>query len=254
LEPSRGAPKSLPDAPDESTSPEELAYCRSAARKIVKSMQASIIEAIQARDRLKEGLISREDLSQVIQGQKIHDLELIELSLLLKRADRGNKGYIAVDRFIEMLQELVSETKGDVYLRQFAQNCKRQQISLKTELHRYDTGRTGRLDKKTFTKAMNQLPVNVPEDAVDQLLQAGESPDFRGQLDIKLFLDKVNSAARYNPAAPQLSTLLDTKKGNAKSGTAAKQGAAASALTSAGGQFETWEIEKKYKTKLSALQ
>lgn len=45
------------------------------------------------------------------------DLEQIELSLLLKRADKGNRGYISIDKFIEMLQELVTETRQDVVLR-----------------------------------------------------------------------------------------------------------------------------------------
>jgi len=80
-------------------------------------MQGTIIDAVQSRDRLKEGLISRDDLQQAIASQKIVDLEQIELSLLLKRADKGNRGYISIDKFIEMLQELVTETRQDVVLR-----------------------------------------------------------------------------------------------------------------------------------------
>lgn len=40
---------------------------------------------------------------------------------------------------------------------------------------KYDSTRNGRLDKKTFMKAMSQLPVTVADDAVDLLFQAGES-------------------------------------------------------------------------------
>jgi len=40
-------------------------------------------------------------------------------------------------------------------LRTFAMNVKRQGINLKQELFKYDTTRTGRLDKKTFAKAIN---------------------------------------------------------------------------------------------------
>jgi len=57
--------------------------------------------------------------------------------------------------------------------------CKRQQVSLRTELYKYDAGKSGRIDKKTFAKAMNQLPVQVADDALDMLFQAGESGEFR---------------------------------------------------------------------------
>ena len=51
---------------------------------------------------------------------------MAELSLLVKFADRGNKGYIATERFIERLQELASETKAETIMKNFAMNCKRQ--------------------------------------------------------------------------------------------------------------------------------
>jgi Ca2+-binding EF-hand superfamily protein len=50
---------------------------------------------------------------------------MAELSLLMKFADRGNKGYITIDKFIEKLQELSTETKGETVLKNFAMNCKR---------------------------------------------------------------------------------------------------------------------------------
>ena len=55
--------------------------------------------------------MSRQDLQKVIEAQKVHDLTMAELSLLMKHADRGNKGYVAIDKFIEKLQELATETK-----------------------------------------------------------------------------------------------------------------------------------------------
>ena len=94
---------------------------------------------------------------------------------MLKASDRGSKGYISTDKFIERLKELVSESKGEAALRLFAMNCKRQSINLRQELMKYDSTRNGRLDKKTFMKAMSQLPVTVADDAVDLLFQAGES-------------------------------------------------------------------------------
>ena len=83
------------------------------------------------------------------------ELTPAELILLLKLADKGNKGYIATGNFIEKLQELVTETKSDVNLRTFAMNCKRQAVNLKLELFKYDTSRAGRLDKRTFAKAVS---------------------------------------------------------------------------------------------------
>ena len=95
----------------------------------------------------------------------------------------------------------MQETKGEATLRQFALNCKRQQINLRVDLNKYDTSKSGKLDKKTFTKAMNNLPVTVNDETLDQLFAAGESPDYRGLLDVKLFLDKVSQAAKYNPSS-----------------------------------------------------
>jgi hypothetical protein len=73
----------------------------------------------------------------------------------MKHADRGSKGYICLTNFVEKLSELATETKQDANLRGFALSCKRQGINLKQELFKYDSTRQGRLDKKTFQKAMN---------------------------------------------------------------------------------------------------
>jgi Ca2+-binding EF-hand superfamily protein len=56
-------------------------------------------------------LISREDLQKIIESQRVPELSMAELSLIMKYADRGNKGYVATDKFIENLQELATETK-----------------------------------------------------------------------------------------------------------------------------------------------
>ena len=69
----------------------------------MQSFQSNIIDALHSKDRLNEGLISREDLQKTIENQKINDLMAGELILLMKYSDRGNKGYIAVDKFIERL-------------------------------------------------------------------------------------------------------------------------------------------------------
>lgn len=78
-------------------------------------------------------------------------------------------------------------------------NAKRQGISLKQELFKYDTARNGRLDKKTFMKAMNQLPVSLTDEGIDLLFQSAEHMEYRGTLDIKTFLDKVAYALKQKP-------------------------------------------------------
>jgi Ca2+-binding EF-hand superfamily protein len=188
--------------------------------------------------------VAREELQKVIEGQKVAELNMAEVSLLMKYADRGNKGYIAIDKFIEKLQELATETKGEQILKNFAMNCKRQQVNLRQEMMRFDTTRSGRLDKRTFAKAMNQLPVNLADDAVEHLFQAGETPESLGQLDIKAFIERVVSASKYTPLN---TALLGTK---VKKDAGSKPGS----TPTANSQFESWEIEKKYKTKLQALQ
>ena len=168
---------------------------------------------------------------------------MAEISLLMKYADRGNKGYIAIDKFIEKLQELATETKAEQVLKNFSMNCKRQQVNLRLELMRFDSTRSGRLDKRTFTKAMNQLPVTLADDAVEHLFQAGETPDSLGQLDIKTFIERVVAASKYTPLNSALLGAKPKKEPGSKTTT-----------PTANSQFESWEIEKKYKTKLQALQ
>jgi Ca2+-binding EF-hand superfamily protein len=73
----------------------------------------------------------------------------------MKHADKTTKGYVSINNFLEKLIELTTETKLETYMRTFAMNVKRQGIVLKQELFKYDTARNGRLDKKTFAKAMN---------------------------------------------------------------------------------------------------
>jgi len=90
---------------------------------------------------LNEGIISRDDLQKTIEGQRVPELTPAELQMLLKAADRGRKGYVATDKFVDRLKDLVSETKEETALRIFALTCKRQSINLRQELMRFDAGR-----------------------------------------------------------------------------------------------------------------
>jgi Ca2+-binding EF-hand superfamily protein len=88
---------------EDDTTPEEIAICRSGARKILQSFAATLSDALESKDRFKEGLISRDDVQRIIEEQKISDLQPVEVNLLMKLADRGSKGYIVIDRFIDRL-------------------------------------------------------------------------------------------------------------------------------------------------------
>ncbi len=107
------------------------------------------------KDKNSEGILSREELQSIIAEAKITDLSNAELNILMKYSDRTTKGYISITNFLDKLLELATETKQETYLRNFAMNAKRQGVNLKQELFKYDTSRSGRLDKKTFGKALN---------------------------------------------------------------------------------------------------
>ena len=184
---------------EDDTTPEEIAICRSGARKILQSFAATLSDALESKDRFKEGLISRDDVQRIIEEQKISDLQPVEVNLLMKLADRGSKGYIVVDRFIERLQELSTETKSETVLKTFALACKRSVINLKKELMKFDTKRENRLDKRTFLKALHQLGIQITDDEL--LFQAGESVEFSGTVDITQFIDRVHQASKYSPLA-----------------------------------------------------
>jgi Ca2+-binding EF-hand superfamily protein len=124
LEPSQDRKGSSAHKADD-ISPEELNLCRSGARKIIQAYQGEIIEAVNSCDKLNEGLVSREDLLKTIESRRVPDLTPAELQILLKACDRGSKGYLSSDKFVEKLKELVSESKDEAALRLFAMNCKR---------------------------------------------------------------------------------------------------------------------------------
>lgn len=63
------------------------------------------------RDHHNEGIIPREDVYKMIEETKVPELSIAELNILMKFADRGNKGFICVEKFVEKLHELATETK-----------------------------------------------------------------------------------------------------------------------------------------------
>jgi chromosome segregation ATPase len=81
---------------------------------------------------------------------------------------------------------------------------------------KFDTKRDGRLDKRTFLNALNQLPMQVSD--ADLLFQAGESLEYRGMVDIQLFIDRVLQASKYSPLASAVQQQKQTKKGGGNGG------------------------------------
>ena len=150
-------------------------------------------------------------------------------------------------KMLEKIMELASESKSEISTRNFALAVKRQQINLRQELLRFDTTRSGRLDKRSFAKAVNQLGLPTTEEQVEELYAEGEDTEYRGMLDIKRFVEKINDCLKLK------STGMTGGKSLAK-----PQNATSKLKTGAAGgnteAFENWEAEKKYKKKLEALQ
>jgi hypothetical protein len=67
-----------------------------------------------------EGVVSKIDIRQALEEQKIADLMVDDLNVLLKYMDKSNKGFISVDYFLSKIQELSVETKTDTMLRRFS--------------------------------------------------------------------------------------------------------------------------------------
>ena len=77
-----------------------------------------------------------------------------------------------------------------------------------------------------FTKAMNNFPFSVADDAIEHLFQAGESPELPGHVDIKLIDGKVAAASKYTPMNSAL--LAKPGKKDQPKGGATNQGGASS--------------------------
>ena len=122
------------------------------------------------RDIHNEGLIGREDLQRVLEEQKVKELSVGELNLLLKFADKGHKGYICITNLLDKLQELAVETKSDTMLRRFATSLKHQGIDIRQEMAKYEQlGKNQKMDKKSFSKALKQLAIALTDDEIDLL-------------------------------------------------------------------------------------
>ena len=90
-------------------------------------------------------------------------------------------------------------------LRRFATTTKHQGVNLRVELQKYDSNRIGRLDQKQFSRCMKQLAIALTDDEIKLLSEAGELPEFRGFVDIKHFITKVQQAQKAKPLPSFLS-------------------------------------------------
>ena len=89
----------------------------------------------------------------------------------------------------------MQETEAEVQLRRFAKTISHQGVNLKAELGNYEA-KNGKLDKAQFKKAIKNLSIGTPDAEIDILY---ESSEIDGLLDIKTFLNQVQTAAKVKP-------------------------------------------------------
>ena len=70
---------------------------------------------------------------------------------------------------------------------------------MKNELAKYDMSRSGRLDRKTFSRALKQLSLALTDEEIDSLFQTAELRDYPNTMDVKTFLDRVHEARNAKP-------------------------------------------------------
>mmetsp|Transcript_5010 Transcript_5010/g.3652 ORF Transcript_5010/g.3652 Transcript_5010/m.3652 type:complete len:89 (+) Transcript_5010:660-926(+) len=77
-------------------------------------------------------------------------------------------------------------------------------------------GKTQRLDKKTFFKAMKQLAIALTDEEIDLLFSSSEVPDAKGQLDIRTFVSKVLQAQKSKPLPAFIASAPKVQSAQAK--------------------------------------
>ena len=69
--------------------------------------------------------------------------------------DRGRKGYISSNKFIDKLYEFAAESESDSILRRVFNTS--QQVNLRIELKNFDTNQLGKLDKVELRRGLKNL-------------------------------------------------------------------------------------------------
>ena len=100
---------------------------------------------------------------------------------------------------------------------------------------------------------MKQLSIALTDSEINELFETGDSNRGQsGQLDIKNFVDAVQTASKSKPL-PSFLTTAPAKSGS-KIQSRIGMGSGLTERGAAGSGFENWEVEKKYKKNLEALK
>jgi Ca2+-binding EF-hand superfamily protein len=194
-----------------------------ASRKILSQCHNTIVELIGKLDRLEEGILNKEELKQALVEQKINELDAEELNTLLKYCDKGLKGYVSANRFIDKLYALAGESEADVILRRLSKALSHSDTNLRQEMQRQDTTGSGKLDKIAFKKCLKQLNLALTDSEIQTIIQelglsAGQSASSSKKeaaelIDIKKFSAQVAEAGK---AKPLPNFVLQGPKGSSK--------------------------------------
>ena len=87
--------------------------CKKASRKILAQCHNNIVEIVGKLDALEEGIINKEELKQALTHEKISELSKEELNALLKLCDKGQKGYISTNKFIDNIYSMAAESESE---------------------------------------------------------------------------------------------------------------------------------------------
>jgi len=248
-------------------SSDALAASRMTARKILAQCHNNIVEIVGRLDHLEEGIVNTSDLKHALEGQKINDVGADELDALLKGCDRGQKGYISTNKFIDTLYSMGAETESEVILRRLSKTLSHSGADLQQAMRRYDTQGTGRIDKTAFKKCLKALSVAMTDPEIQKLTQdpgqagGAREPGRKGvqeeekqqygapstlptYVDIEKFTRQVNEAGRIKPLP---NYVLQGPKGSRSAGATRPGGGG-------GNSMGAFEAEKKYKKNLEALK
>ena len=171
------------------TSNVELEAVRATARKMLNG-KVNVLELVRSKDKSGDGILSRDELSQVLNSQSFGGTTSEDVQRVVTWADAPNRGWIAIDRFCARLQELSSVSKMDAVLRGFADQLNRHRIDLGELLSRGDTKKTGKLSAQQFKRALQSVK-GVSEEDLKTLSEAAQAAGEPNVADIKLFMSRV---------------------------------------------------------------
>lgn len=93
--------------------------------------------------------------------------------MLIKQADKATRGFLVIQTFVQLLQDLAKETDQEALARRFAKTIGHQAINLRAELSNFDNLRSGKLEKQVFKRAVKQLAIAMSDSEMEQLFELG---------------------------------------------------------------------------------